>query len=281
VLPIGSALWQRYVMAATANSLVDARQALGECVLFHGLTVEQRTALVARAPTRTFAPGQIIFLMGAPGDTMMAVLSGSVRISVPTPDGKEIVLAILERGDVFGEIALLDGKERTAEATAMTACSVAILNRREVLSFLDRHPGAWLKIVQVLCGRLRNTDQHIAELALLKLPARLAKALLRLANAQSRAANGGAGLHVRLSQHQIANVCGTTRESINKCLRAWQRRGLVEIGKNLITVADRTALEELAEGTGQPCSTGDENCRGNARLSREGGGAGARVHAIA
>src|SRR5262245_11428143 len=184
--------------------------------------------------------------MGSPGDSMMAVLSGSVRISVPSPDGKEIVLAILQQKEVFGEIALLDGKERTADAKAMTASSLAILERREVLSFLERHPHVWPKIVEVLCSRLRNTDQHIAELALLELPARLAKALLRLAQSDDQPAEGRTA-QVQLSQRELGNICGATRESVNKCLRDWQRRGIVRIEESLITLANRTALEELAE----------------------------------
>jgi CRP/FNR family transcriptional regulator, cyclic AMP receptor protein len=166
---------------------------------------------------------------------------------VPSPEGKEIVLAILQPKEVFGEIALLDGKERTADARAMTACSLAILERREVLSFLARHAHVWPKLVEVLCSRLRNTDQHIAELALLELPARLANALLRLANAEQQASSGRAALQIQLSQRELGNICGATRESINKCLRAWQRRGIVQIEESLITVANRTALEELAE----------------------------------
>jgi CRP/FNR family cyclic AMP-dependent transcriptional regulator len=235
------------VALATRMPTEDARRLLGECFLFRELEAEDRNALFGRVRLRTYSPGQAIFLMGSPGDSMMAVLSGSVRISVPSPDGKEIVLAILQAGEVFGEIALLDGKERTADAKAMTECSLGILERREVVAFLERHPKTWPKLVEVLCSRLRNTDQHIAELALLDLPVRLAKALLRLANVETVASNGRAVLQVQLSQRELGNICGATRESINKCLRAWQRRGIIEIEESLVTVANRTALEELAE----------------------------------
>lgn len=225
----------------------DARRLLGECFLFRELEAEERNVLFGRVRVRAYSAGEAIFLMGSPGDSMMAVLSGSVRISVPSPDGKEIVLAILQPGEVFGEIALLDGKERTADAKAMSACSLAILERREVVSFLDRHPQTWPKLVAVLCSRLRNTDQHIAELALLDLPVRLAKALLRMGVVETRRGDGRVLLQVQLSQRELGNICGATRESINKCLRAWQRRGIVQIEESLITVANRTALEELAE----------------------------------
>ena len=231
----------------TRTATEDAGRLLGECFLFRELDAEERNVLFARVRVRNYAAGETIFLMGSAGDSMMAVLGGSVRISVPSPEGKEIVLAILQAKEVFGEIALLDGKERTADARAMTACTLAILERRDVLAFLDRHPHVWPKLVAVLCSRLRNTDQHIAELALLELPARLAKALLRFGNAEDGLSSERTPLKVQLSQRELGNICGATRESINKCLRAWQRRGIVRIEESLVTIANRAALEELAE----------------------------------
>jgi CRP-like cAMP-binding protein len=225
----------------------DAHRLLGECILFRELTAEERNALFARVHIRAYAAGETIFHMGSAGDNMMAVLGGSIRISVPSPDGKEIVLAILQPGEVFGEIALLDGKDRTADARAAVACHLAILERRDVLAFLDRHPKIWPKLVEVLCGRLRNTDQHIAELALLQLPTRLAKALLRFASLEEGGSGGRRLLQVQLSQRELGNICGASRESINKCLGVWQRRGIVQIEEGLVMVANRTALEELAE----------------------------------
>jgi CRP/FNR family transcriptional regulator, cyclic AMP receptor protein len=231
----------------TRMGMVDARRLLGECTLFRELNAEECDALFARFHVRACSAGETIFHMGSAGDSMLAVLSGSVRISVPSPDGKEIVLAILQPGEVFGEIALLDGRERTADAKAITACQLAVLERREVLAFLDRHPKIWLQIAEVLCGRLRNTDQHIAELALLHVPTRLAKALLRFASAGDETAGGRQPFQVHLSQRELGNICGVSRETINKCLGVWQRRGIVRLDEGLVTVANRTALEELAE----------------------------------
>jgi CRP/FNR family transcriptional regulator, cyclic AMP receptor protein len=220
------------------------RRLLGECSLFHGLDPSHRNELMARARGRTYAAGDTIFLMGSPGDCLMAVLSGRVRISMTSPEGKEIVLAILGAGEHFGEIALLDGKERTADATALSACTLAVLDRRDVLAFLERHPRAWLSIVEVLCTRLRNTDQHIAEIALLGLPARLAKAILRLLDAQDAKSSAP---QIKTSQRALGTMVGASRESINKCLGEWQREGLVKVDGTVITVADRKALERVAE----------------------------------
>jgi CRP/FNR family transcriptional regulator, cyclic AMP receptor protein len=157
------------------NSLDDARRLLANCILFRGLVTGERDAVVARARIRHWAAGEMIFLMGSPGNSMMAVLRGTVRISVPSPEGREIVLAILQPGEVFGEIALLDGQERTADARAMTACDLAVLERRDVMEFLARQPNGWPRLVEVLCDRLRATDLQMAEVAMQQLPVRLAK----------------------------------------------------------------------------------------------------------
>jgi len=223
------------------SALDDAMRLLAQCSLFRGLTPQERNVLVARAHLRRIDAGETIFLMDSPGDAMMAILEGHVRISVPSPEGKEVVLAILHPGEVFGEIALLDGKGRTADARAMSRCNIAVLDRRDVLSFFERHPNAWPKLVEVLCDRLRRTDQHLAEMALLEIPLRLAKTLLRLLAEDSGAER------IALSQRELGNIVGASRESVNKCLNEWQRRGIVTIEDNFITIANRRVLEQMAD----------------------------------
>ena len=127
----------------------------------------------------------------------------------------------------------------------MTACDLAILERRDVFAFLERKPDAWPRLVEVLCDRLRSTDQHIAEVALLQLPVRLAKALLRMADSEANAAKGSAT--VQMSQRELGNIVGAARESVNKCLREWQRSGLVRIEGTSITISDRATLKDVAE----------------------------------
>jgi CRP-like cAMP-binding protein len=226
------------------SALGEARRLLAECSLFRGLTAEERNVLVTRAHLRKFDAGDTIFLMDSPGDSMMAILEGNVRISVPSPEGKEIVLAILQPGEVFGEIALLDGKGRTADARGLTACNIAILDRRDVVMFFERNPRAWPKLVEVLCDRLRRTDQHLAEMALLEIPLRLAKVLLRMLVDHEASPSSP---KIALSQRELGNIVGASRESVNKCLNEWQRRGIVRIEDNLITIANRKVLEQMAD----------------------------------
>jgi CRP-like cAMP-binding protein len=222
-----------------------ARRLIGECRLFRGLSEARRVELVARAHVRTYARGDTIFVMGDEGDRLMAVLDGRVRISVTSPDGREMVLAILGPGEVFGEIAVLDGRERTADATAHTACTLAVVDRRDVLALLEREPAAWLSVVELLCGRLRTADQHMAEIALLDLPARLASTLLRMAEGQGGAA--GEKPKLALSQRQLGEMVGASRESVNKCISQWQRTDIVRVDGATITLLNQTALRRLAE----------------------------------
>jgi thioredoxin reductase (NADPH) len=150
----------------TENLAEQAGRVLGDCVLFRSLGADEKKGLFADLRVQKFASDETIFLKGSPGDRLMAVLTGHVRISVPSIDGQPLVLAILEAGEVFGEVAILDGKERTTDATALTECTLATLRREEILSFLQTHPRAWPTIVTVLCDRLRKMNEHVAELAL-------------------------------------------------------------------------------------------------------------------
>jgi CRP/FNR family transcriptional regulator, cyclic AMP receptor protein len=229
--------------APPKDAMIGARRLIENCILFKGLSYTERSAISARARIQTFEAGQNIFSIGSPGDQMMAVLSGNVRISLPSNDGKELLLAIIHPGDVFGELAVLDGKERSADAHAEAACALAILERRDILSFLERNPSAWLKIVEVLCSRLRRTDQVLAEVALMQLPTRLAKMMLRItADSSAKQAE-----KIRFSQRELASMVGGTRESVNKCLRKWQSGGIVQVSESWIAITDRTALENIAE----------------------------------
>jgi len=147
-------------------------------------------------------------------------------------------------GEVFGEIALLDGKERTADARAMTDCDLAVLERRDVMEFLERQPNAWPRLVEVLGGRLRASDLQMAELAMQPLPVRLAKVLLRMAHSETL---GRPADKVEVSQRELGNIVGAARENVNKCLSKWQRSGCVRVEGTWITISDRAMLEQTTE----------------------------------
>lgn len=226
------------------EALKEAHRLLGNCVLFAGLSADERAALAVRARIRVFNSGETIFTISSPGNQLMAVLNGTVRISVPSSDEKALVLAIIQPGKIFGELAVLDGKERSADAVAETECLLAILDRHDILSFLERNSSAWLKLVEVLCQRLRQTNEVFAEVALLHLPARLAKAMLRISKTNSAETQTA---KIKFSQRELANMLGGSRESVNKCLRKWQLKGIVKISEGSIIIIKQAALEDIAE----------------------------------
>ena len=167
------------VTAAQERSADERDALLGACFVFRALDAPARRELASYAYPKEHAAGAPIFRMGSPGQSMMAIVAGSVRISVTTRKGREIALADLSAGEVFGEIALIDGGERCADATALTRCTLLALDRRDVFAMLERHPASALKLLEMLCQRLRHTDERMAEIAFLDIPTRLAHALLQ------------------------------------------------------------------------------------------------------
>jgi CRP/FNR family transcriptional regulator, cyclic AMP receptor protein len=232
-------------MAPVQGKLEEkTREILRACVLFRGLPSQACDDLASKAKIKTFKERETIFVMGAPGKSLMALLTGKVRISVSSPDGKEITLATLQPGEIFGEIAVLDGRERTANAIAASDCRLAELERKDVLHFLDRQPGAWHSLVNVLCDRLRRADRQLGELALLPLTSRLSITLLRAAEKQQ--VDGRSLIQVHLSQREIGNLVGVSRESVNKVMHYWQKAGLIMIKDQTIIITRPDLLERLS-----------------------------------
>lgn len=219
---------------------VDKRAVFAAHPLLGALPAADVERLAAYARVERFAKGATIFHKGDPGTGMMAVLVGQVKISVPSAEGKEAVLNVIEAGSVFGEIALLDGQPRTADAVAMADCDLLVLDRREFVPVLRQHPDLALKLMELLCARLRRTSEQVEDVMFLDLEGRLAKALLRLAREQGRV--GAPAAMVRITQRELGQIIGMSRESTNKALRDWQRRGWVALVKGGVELRDRAAL---------------------------------------
>jgi CRP/FNR family cyclic AMP-dependent transcriptional regulator len=134
--------------------------------------------------TRRVVRGATIFTKGDPGTGLMGVLAGTIKVSVASTEGKDIVLNIFREGDIFGEIALLDGRPRTADAIAMADCELIVIERRDFVPFLSSHPEVMLKFIEILCSRLRHTSEQVQDITFLNLPTRLAKTLLQLKRAR-------------------------------------------------------------------------------------------------
>ena len=216
-----------------------ASSLLQKCSLFAALKAEERYELAAQAHPRNFAAGESICRIGDRGDSMMAVAVGMVRITLPTAKGKEIILADLPPGELLGEIALLDGKPRSANATALTNCELMIFDRHDVLHFLERHPAVCLKLMEILCRRVRRSDERMYDIAFFDLPVRLAKTLLH------HMRQPGGTNKLSLSQNELAEMACGTRENVNRCLRGWQREGILDMKDRWTIILKPEALSDL------------------------------------
>ena len=230
--------WMRALTAAEKRKLFERH------ALFGILSAEEIDALVLRARFEQYPAGHLIFARGTAGRSMMAVLSGGVRISTTSPNGREVVLAIINPGEVFGEMALLDGGERTADAIALSDCGLLVIDQRDFIPFLESRTDLCIRFLRLLSQRLRRTDE-LVEMALFeRLETRLAKALVQLASSGD-GCQAGPPFLLRVSQQELSDMVGAARENVNKLLRTWQRAGLLELGKRRIVIRDLDALERL------------------------------------
>jgi len=220
--------------------MTDARLTiLGQHALFAGLGPRVLEELLAQAVARDLGQAEVLFRAGEPGGQLFAVLEGQVRIFVAGAGGAEITLNLLGPGEVFGEIAMLDGAERTASAAALEPSRLLQLRRESVLAAMRHHPELAERIVLLLCRRLRWTSEQIEDSAFLPLAARLAKRLLALTD------NGAERL--RLSQRDLAALVGASREAVNKLLAQWRLDGLIRQRRQDLRVLDAEALQRLLE----------------------------------
>ncbi|MBP0615591.1 Crp/Fnr family transcriptional regulator [Jiella sp. KSK16Y-1] len=220
--------------------------ALAGCMVFEAVSEATREELSAHAYSKTFAAGELIFSAGDPGQTMMAIVKGSVRIAIVTSTARDVVLKDCHQGEVFGEVALFDGGYRSADARALTNVEVLVLERRDVLAVLGRHPEGALRLLELLCARLRRSDERMQELAFLDIATRLARALLRILEEPAHA-SARRPVRLSLSQSELGNMIGSARENVNRCLKGWQRQEIVDLKDGWLIIRDEKSLRLLAD----------------------------------
>lgn len=221
------------------------RAVLSRHYLLRHAPVPELDRLADLATTRRFAAGDTVFVKGDPGTSMMAVLEGRIRISSISEEGREVMLAVFGPGDVFGEIAMIDGGERTADAVALEPTLLLVLTRREFMPFLERNPKVCIKLLEMLCKRFRQTDEQIEDFNFLHLRSRLAKRLVFLAEQYGAKAHDGTQITIPLPQHLLASMMGTSREAVNKQLRGFEEAKLIDVRRGNVTVLDRHGLERI------------------------------------
>ncbi len=235
-------------MAATVRLERDARRAaLLASPLFLAMQPGELDEILRFSSERRFTRGANIFQQGDEGSSMMAVLRGRVRVSAVSGEGKEVTLNMIGPGEVFGEIALLDGKPRSANVTAAEDTLLLVVERRYFVPYLMKNGDLYLRMLVVLCERLRRTSMALEELALFELPARLARLLLKLADDYGRPGRQGIRIDLKVSQRDLANQVASSRETVNKQLRAWREDGVVEVDAGYIVIRRLEALKTLMD----------------------------------
>jgi CRP/FNR family transcriptional regulator, cyclic AMP receptor protein len=230
---------------AKPTSHDEKREIFERHFLFGKLYANEIDALISYARVERYRAGREIFAKGSPGQSLMAVLRGSVKISSLSDSGKEIVFEIFNGGEIFGEIAVLDGEARSADATALTDCELLVLNRRDLLPVLKNRVDLCMMLLKILCRRLRATTEQVEDIMFRHLESRVAKALVQLAENSSPHGVRNPSVELHVPQRELGNMAGGSRESVNKQLQAWCRQGLIELSKGSIMIRDIEAIRRL------------------------------------
>lgn len=225
----------------------ERRRLLRGSFIFRDVDESAVDRLAGVAQLRSLERGQLLFSQGDDGNALYAVASGLVRIWIGGAAGKELTLAMMEPGDVFGEIALLDGLSRTTSATAAADCTLLVLSRAPFLEVLRADGNLAQHLIELLCERMRNNTETISDFAFLDLRGRLARKLHELAIAHGEQTKTGILIGLKLSQSELAQMLGVTREAVNKQLHAWADKHVLRLDKGKVVVRDLAVLKRAAQ----------------------------------
>ena len=204
--------------------------------LFSGLSDQQLEDLAELTLTRTFGRGEAIILAEEIGETFFVICGGQVKVSITHEDGREVILSLLGPGKVFGELSLLDGQPRSANVVALRETELITLSRSAFLQLILDTPPIATALLGELASRLRTTDQKIEGLALLDVTSRIARTLLQLGEDQGRETEVGTLVENRPTHQQLANMAGTTRETVSRVLKRLEAQGYISCKARTILI---------------------------------------------
>ncbi len=217
---------------------------LSQVPLFHSLSEEAMKGLLANIRKIRFKKGEALFKKGMDGDSLFIIKRGKVKIVIGSEDGEEIILAIFSVGDFFGEMSLLDGMPRSADAVAIEDTEVMMLNRREFINFLIGNEQAIRSILQSLSMRLRKTDDMLEDTCFLNISDRVRKKLLELAESYGIEEKKSILIDLDITQRELAGMVGATRESVNKSLRILREKGIISTEGGRIRIHNLSLLRK-------------------------------------
>ncbi len=211
--------------------------------LLADLPTEELDALAARLKPLRHAKGDVIFRRGDPGSSLYIIEAGLVNITLSSRAGQQMILARMGSGDLFGEMALLDGEPRSANAIAAEPCQFLLLERDDFISFLEARPKIAIRMLIILGRRLRQGDEIVQDAAFLDVPARLARIILQLADTAGQPSEDGIVIGP-LAQTELGGMVGARRETVNKWMKFYERRGLIRSERGRITVLKPDGLRK-------------------------------------
>ncbi len=223
----------------------EKQRLLQEHFLLRHLSEKDLAALAKRAEIMAFKADQTIFQRGDVAAHMMVVVRGRVQISSPSHEGDKIIFATMSPGDVFGEVALIDGHERSTDAIAVEPTEVLALQRDDFIKTLEHSPRLAIDLLRVLCMRIRQTNELLEDFSIIDLRRRLAKRLSYL-NENAGPASGGLKMTVRVAQEELIAMMGISQhDAIQRQLKLWSQQGIVELDKDWVAVKDLGALHGI------------------------------------
>jgi len=211
--------------------------------LFAGLSTRELAAICSAMVMKTFRAGQIVVREDdSETQTFFLIASGTVHIAVLSPEGKQTILTRLKRGDFFGEMAILDGEPRSASVVAAEECTLLMLYRRPFLNIVQKYPTTAIHMLVEMSRRLRKTNRHINTLSMMSVYGRIADLLLRLANEQGERRGKVIVIHDRPTHQVLANMVGTSRETVSRILSQLQKRQYIAVDRKELVILDESKL---------------------------------------
>jgi len=221
-------------------------EVLGASPLFAALDPEGARVLREALVEKHILKGQTLFHEGEPGDRLYVILDGKVKLGHTSPDGRESLMAILGPGEMFGELSLFDPGKRAATATALTDASVLELSNEQLMPWLAGRPEVAAALLQALARRLRRTNEAMADLVFSDVPGRVAKALMDLGEKFGTVTPEGLLVTHDMTQEEIAQLVGASRETVNKALADFTQRGWLRLESRQVVILDVERLRRRA-----------------------------------
>lgn len=229
--------------------LIDC-SVLARVPLFGGLSSEELQLVASAAVRRRQSRGSVIFFEREPGDALYIIEEGQVRIYRVAEDGREKTLALLSEGDFFGEMALIDDEPRSAIAEATEPTVLLAIHKRDVHNLIHANPSIALSMIKGLSRRLRETNRQLMDAVFLDVRGRLLRLLLELDGRHGKPHDGGRLIDIRLTHQELANMVGTSRESVTRVLTELQDVGALGYAQRHMMWIDRQSLEEYMDQIG-------------------------------